>query len=159
MIDNHCPICGAPISERPRGSRHGSPPKSCSEPCRAERKRRIERDRYALVRGTPHWKEVRADYLAKLRARLEADPEFALVFRAESAARVREWKERLHATDPARHEQMKAQKRAERAAWRERLLADPTAWDAHKSACRAWYAALSPADKERIYNVPRRKLK
>lgn len=155
-FDNPCPICGQPIPERPRGSRHGHPSKACSEACRIERKRRRERERYRAVKDKPEWKTTRAEYLRKLRARLDAAPEFAAIFRAEAAARTREWNARIRASDPARHEAMKAEKRAERATWRERLIADPAAWEAHKARCRAWYASLSPEDRERIYYAPRR---
>jgi len=116
----------------------------------------MERERYARVKNTPHWKGTRAAYIVKLRKRLEDDPEFAKVFRAEAAARSREWNAKLREFEPARHEAMKAEKRAERAAWRKQLESDPDAWNAHKAACRAWYAALPAAERDRIYNAPRR---
>lgn len=155
--ENLCPICWQLIQERPRGSRHGHPPKTCSDACRLERKRRRERDRYHVVKGTDEWKSTRADYLRKLRARLDADPEFAAIFRAEAAARTREWSARLRASDPSRIEAMKSDKRVERKAWRERLESDPAAWEAHKAKCRAWYASLTAEERGRIYYAPRRK--
>lgn len=154
---NDCPICGQPIPERPRGSRHGHPPKTCSEACRKKRAAAREKERYSLVKDTEHWKEVRAGYLTKLRARLDADPEFAAIFRAEANARTREWNKRLRAADPARHAEMKAEKRAERAEWRRSLESDPQAWEAHKSACRAWYASLNVEERERIFYTPRQR--
>jgi len=115
-----------------------------------------ERARYARVKDSSAWKETRSLYLSKIRDRLIADPEFAIVFRAEAAARTREWNARLRAADPARHAAMKVEKRAERAAWRKRLESDPVAWSKHKAACRAWYATLSDAQRDRIFNVRRR---
>lgn len=154
-ISNDCPICGSPIPERQHGSRHGNPPKTCSDACRIERKRRRERERYHVVKDTDEWRSTRADYLRKLRARLDADPEFAAIFRAEAAARTRDWNVRLLASDPSRIEAMKAEKREERRAWRKKLEADPDAWEAHKARCRAWYAALSAEERDRIFRVPR----
>ena len=157
MIENDCPICGQPIPERPRGSRHGSPPKTCGERCRKIRAAQRERARYQQVKGTSAWLEVRAAYAQKLRDRLAADPEFAVIHRAEANARVRAWRAKLRATDPARHAQMKAAARAERASWRRQLESDPAAWEAHKARCRAWYASLSDAERARIYYEPRRR--
>lgn len=154
---NPCPICGEPIPERPRGSRHGHPPKTCSEACRKERNRRLERERYHRVKDTDAWKSTRRSYLKRLRARLDADPEYAEIFRAEAAARTREWAERIRSEDPARHEKMKAEKRAERSDWYRRLMSDPAAWEAHKKKCREWYHSLSEDDRERIFYEPRRK--
>lgn len=157
MIENNCPICGQPIPERPRGSRHGHPPKTCSERCRKIRAAQRERERYQRVKATAAWQEVRAAYTQKLRDRLAADPEFAAIYRAEANARTRAWRAKLRATDPARHAQMKAAARAERAAWRRKLESDPAAWEAHKARCRAWYASLSDAERARIYYEPRRR--
>jgi hypothetical protein len=109
------------------------------------------------VKGSPQWKATRKDYLIRLQHRLDADPEFAVLFRAEAAARTRQWNARLREADPERHAAMKAEKRAERAAWRKTLESDPAAWEAHKAACRAWYAGLSDLERDRIFNIPRRK--
>jgi hypothetical protein len=152
MTCRPCPICGQPIPHKP-----GPPAAACSPHCRAERRRRQAAARYAAVKDTAHWREVRADYLARLRARLAADPEFAAIHRAHGAAATRAWNARLQAADPERAAAMRAAKRAERAAWRRRLEADPVAWEAHKAAARAWYAALPAAERERIFNAPRRK--
>lgn len=155
--DGACPICGGSIPVRPRGSRHGSPPKTCSEACRKERSRRRERERYHRVKGSDSWKETRKAHLSKLRERLKADPGLARMFREEAAARTRAWRRKLETSDPVRHEAMKAERRAERAAWRRQLESDPEAWEAHKAKVRAWYSSLSQADRDRIYNEPRRK--
>lgn len=156
-VDHPCPVCGQPIPERPRGSRRGNPPKTCGERCRKIRAAQRERQRYQRVKGTTAWQTVRAAYAQKLRDRLAADPELAAIFRAEGNARTRAWREKLRATDPARHAQMRADSRAERAAWRRRLESDPAAWEAHKARCRAWYAGLSDAERDRIYYEPRRR--
>lgn len=155
-LSNPCPICGQPIPERIRGNRHGSQPKTCSEACRKERARRRERDRYDRVKHSDDWKETRAKYIAKLRAKLRSDPEFAVIFRAEAASRTREWHEKIRRSDPERHAQMKAAARAERASWYQRLVTDPQAWEAHRAKCRAWYRSLSEDDRKRIYYDPQR---
>ncbi|GGM25844.1 hypothetical protein ACFQDN_22140 [Pseudomonas asuensis] len=153
---NPCPICGQPIPERAKGNRHGHPPKTCSESCRKERTRRIEKERYQRVKDSAAWKTTRKNYLAKLRAKLSSDPDFARVFRAEAAARLRDWNARLRREDPARHEQIKAEKRAERMVWRQKLIEDPVAWEAHREKCRAWYQSLSEEERDRIFYEPRR---
>jgi tRNA(Arg) A34 adenosine deaminase TadA len=60
------------------------------------------------VKNTQEWQETRAAYVVKLKDRLARDPEFAAIFRAEAAARTREWDARLRLTDPTRHAEMKA---------------------------------------------------
>ncbi len=156
---NPCPVCGQPIPERPRGSRHGHPPKTCSEACRKIRASQREKARYHKVKDSEAWKSVRRNYLEKLRAKLAADPEFAALFKAEAAARQREWVKRLAEENPDRHAQIRAEKRAAMAAWRERLMADPEAWEAHKAKCRAWYQSLSTEERARIFYEPRRRRK
>lgn len=153
---NPCPICGQHIPDRPRGSRHGHPPKTCSEACRKERARRVERARYHAVKHTDSWKSTRVEYLRNLRAKLDADPEFAAVFRAHDAERLRQWRRKLRESDPAGHAETKVKQRARMAAWRQRIVSDPEAWEAHKAKCRAWYAQLSESERERIYYTPRR---
>lgn len=156
-ISNPCPICGRPIPERERGCRHGHPPKTCSDACRKERKRRKEKERYHRVKNTDAWKTTRENYLTRLSARLDKDPDFAAIFRAEAAARQREWLARLSRENPERAAQIKAQKRARWAGWYRSLLDDPAAWEAHREKCRAWYYSLSPEERDRIFNEPRRK--
>ncbi|WP_439640565.1 hypothetical protein [Nevskia sp.] len=151
IILNPCPICGSQIPYKPR-----VPMKTCSPTCRAERKRRIENARYQAEKDTPKWKQRRAESLATLRRKLASDPEFAAVFRAHSAASSRKWSEKVRAESPERYAATLAARRAERAAWRARLASDPAAWEQHKAQCRAWYAALPPAEKERIYQLPRK---
>lgn len=153
---NPCPICGEPIPERPKGSRHGHPPKTCSEACRKERNRRRAAERYHRVKGTDEWKATRKAYLQKLRARLDRDAEFAAIFRAEAAARQRDWFAKLQREEPGRHAQLKAEKRAERAAWYKALVNNPEAWEAHRAKCLAWYQSLAAEERDRIFNEPRR---
>lgn len=151
-----CPICGQPIPERPRGSRHGHPPKTCSEACRKERRRRIERERYHAVKHTEQWKSTRNAYLQKLDAKIESNAEFAAMFRARAALHRRNWYRNLLREDPARYEQLKAMKREERAAWRESLMSDPAALEAHRARQREWYKSLSEEDRARIFSRPRK---
>lgn len=147
---NPCPICGQPIAERPRGSRHGHPPKTCSEECRKERNRRRGMERYQRIKGTPEFKEAYAARSAKLRAQLQSDTEMLALHRAYAAARVRQWRARAVA-DPLRHEELKAASRAHYRKWRAELESDPVAWEAHMAKCRDWYASLTPQEKARIY--------
>lgn len=153
---NPCPICGQPIPERRKGSRHGHPPKTCGEACRKERNSRREKERYRRVKDTDAWKATRQAYLKRLRAKLDGDPELAAIFRAEAASRNRVWLAKLRREDPERHEQLKAEKRAERAAWHQALLNDPEAWEAHRAKCRAWYQSLTVEERDRIFKEPRR---
>lgn len=151
----YCLWCGEKIPDSRRGSGH--PPKTCSESCRKKRASSRESLRYRRVKNTPAWKDVRADYLGRLKLRLAEDETFARIFRAHAAARTKEWAARLAESDPSRHAQINAAKREERAAWRAALVADPHAWEAHKAKARAWYAGLSAAERERIFYRPRRK--
>lgn len=153
--DNPCPICGVPIPVRPRGSRHGHPPKTCSEACRKKRKRRLELLRYEKIKDTPRWREVRAEYVAKLKRKLAIDPEYASIFRAYAASKTREWRSRVDA-DPQKRAEILAHKRAHAAAWRAKLVSDPVVWEAHKTKCRNWYHSLSAEDRDRIYKAPLR---
>lgn len=132
-----CLWCSEKIPDSRRGT--GCPPKTCSDACRRARAADREKERYKRVKHSDNWKHVRSSYLAKLRALVAEDPDFAKVFRAHSAERVRKWNEKLRQTDPARHAAMKAAKRAERAEWRKRLVSDPAAWDRYKAEARAWY--------------------
>lgn len=152
-----CAICDQPIPERPRGSRHGHPPKTCSDACRKERRRRMEKDRYHAIKHTPAWRETRQTYLAKLRQKLASDPEFAAIFKAQAAAHTNAWRAKLKSTDPERYEQLKAAAREERAQWRRNLVGDPEAWEAHKQKCRDWYRSLSQAERDRIYRKNQRR--
>jgi len=146
-----CEICGALIPHKP-----GMPAKTCGEACAKERHRRIEHARYHREKHTPKWKAARAAYLDKLRARLDADPEYAAMFRAYSREQTKKSRLKRHA-DPAVRARELAAQREERRQWRERLVQDEQAWEAHKAKCRAWYHGLSEADRERIYREPQRR--
>lgn len=132
-----CLWCSEKIPDSRRGTGH--PPKTCSDACRKARAADREKRRYQRVKDSDSWKQVRGSYLARLRALVAEDPDFAKIFRAHSAERVRKWNEKLRRTDPSRHAAMKAAKRAERAEWRKRLVSDPAAWDQYKAEARAWY--------------------
>lgn len=155
-MNNLCPICGNPIPKRKKGNRHGHPPKTCSEACRKERHRRRERARYHEVKDTSAWRDTRRAYLEKLKARLADDPDFLVIFRARASLAVQKWRARIKKEDPSRYAEMKLKARKERAAWRARLVSDAEAWDAYKAKCRAWYASLTPDERERIFYAPRR---
>lgn len=146
-----CPICGSPIPERPKGSRHGSQPKTCSEKCRKERARRRERERYHIAKHTEEWRNTRQRYLEKLRERLRNDQEYYAIFRAEARNALRKWRENIRSEHPERHAALKAEKRKAWAEWYKKLLSDPVAWEAHRAKCRAWYKSLTAEERKRIY--------
>lgn len=140
-----CEICGALIPYKP-----GMPAKTCGTECAAERHRRRELARYYEKKDTPQWRETRQNYLEKIRAKLDADPEFRAIFRAYANDRFRKSQQKRNA-DPTLRAADLERKRIERQEWRERLLSEPMAWEAHKFKARAWYAGLSDDDKDRIY--------
>ena len=83
------------------------------------------------------------------------DPEFAAIRRAYQAAVVARSKTRIDA-DPIARAASLEKKRAVAAAWRLELQSDPDAFEKHKAKARTWYASLSPQERDRIYNIPRR---
>lgn len=138
-----CEFCGHPFSiER------GPAAKTCSEECQRDRNNAIEKARYQRVKGTEQWKAVRSNYLQQLKKRLEEDPAFAEIWRAQHKESVR----RHRAAAPETEVQQKA-KRNERGRWRSWLMSEPMAWESHKFKSRAWYAGLSEDDKARIFGV------
>ncbi|MCO7643669.1 hypothetical protein NJI34_43705 [Pseudomonas sp. S 311-6] len=146
-----CEICGAEIPHKP-----GQQAKTCGAEHAAERKRRRERERYLRVKDTPSWKAVRANYLARLRETMQADPQFAEQFRAYGREQTRKWYASLAQT-PERLNELLRLKREERQQWRERILSDPMGWEAYKFKARAWYSGLTPEDRQRIFYDPRKK--
>ena len=146
-----CEVCGAWIN-----AKVGQRALTCSETCRKARASRIECERYERVKGTQHWRETRAAYLQLLKDRASGDPSFAVIYWAYQRARQRAWRARANA-DPARREAMLQVKREAAAVWREKLRANPEAYQAHLQAARAWYASLTPADRERIFYEPKRR--
>jgi len=146
-----CEICGVLIPHK-----QGMPAKTCGAVCAAERKRRRETARYHRVKHTPQWKATRAAYLEKLRVRLDADPEYAALFHAYQHEQVRKNRIKRHA-DPVIRARELAAKREERRQWREILVQDAQAWEAHKAKCRAWYHGLSEAERKRIFLEPQRR--
>lgn len=145
-----CPICGEPIPEK-----RGIPAKTCSLPCRDERHRRLERERYYKVKDTEQWKQTRADYIARHRKRLAADPEYAELFRAYARESTRKWKNQVD-QDPSRREQMLEYKRQWAVERRAIIMSDSKQYEAHKAKMREWYHSLSPEERERIFYEPRR---
>ncbi|MCG9080356.1 hypothetical protein [Laribacter hongkongensis] len=63
-----CEVCGKLVYKSNKAT--------CSIECHRERNRQREKQRYERVRHTDGWKKVRADYLARLKTRMDADPEF-----------------------------------------------------------------------------------
>lgn len=114
----------------------------------------MERARYEAIKDSEHFKLRQRDYRATLRQRLDADPEFAAIFRAHARARLRAWRERVRSERPEQHAALKASERERYAAWRRQIESDPAAWEAHKARVRAWYAALSVEERRRIFKKP-----
>lgn len=144
-----CPVCGDPIPERPRGSRHGHPPKTCSEACRKIRAAERERARYQRVKNTEEWKSARAGYLESLAARMAGDAEL----------RARVMQQRRDAT--ARHaEGINADpiRRASRLQYKRdywRNAATPQARARWRAQYRNWYRRLTPDERRKIFYEPR----
>jgi hypothetical protein len=148
---NPCPICSQPIPERPRGSRHGNPPKTCSEACRKERTRRIERERYHRVKESDGWKSTREAYLLKLQERMRAEPEFA---ERRRIAHRRAVKRHLAKLSP---EQRQTVLLSRRLAARKALdkIRQSGGYAEYLNRHRQWYASLTDADYQRLYHRPR----
>lgn len=144
-----CEICGNAVPHNP-----GHPAKTCGAACHAERIKRKGAAYYLKIKGTESWKDARAEYLEKLKKAMQ-DPEFASIQRAHHAATMARWKARIDA-DPVNRAEFLAQKRAFAAAWRVELMNDPEAFERHKAEARAWYAALTAEERDRIYYEPRR---
>ena len=145
-----CEVCGAWINAQP-----GQQSPTCSEACRKVRAARRERERYQRVKDTPAWRTTRATYLQLLKDRASGEPEFARVYWAFKRAAQLAWLTRANA-DPAKREALLQAKREQAAAWRADLRTNPAAYLAHLQAARDWYASLSAAERDRIYNQPRR---
>lgn len=145
-----CVWCGQNIPSSRRG--HGSPPKTCSEKCRRLRASALEKTRYQKVKDTERWKEVRANYIERIKERLADDPEYAALFRAYANAQTQKWRVTRDLDPDKRAATLKAQ-RAERAAWRKRLLDTEMAWESHKFKARQWYRTLSSENRARIYGI------
>lgn len=143
-----CLWCEKEIPNSRRG--HGNPPKTCSEKCRKLRAAAREKARYQKVKDTDHWKEVRANYIERIKERLASDPEYAAIFRAYANAQTQKWRA-VRDLDPVKRAATLKAQRQERAEWRKQLLDTEMAWEAHKFKARRWYHDLSQDDKKRIY--------
>ena len=144
-----CEVCGVWMPAKP-----GMQAATCSDACRKIRAARLESERYAKVKNSDRWIEVRRAYLETLKAR-RADPEFDAAFRRAAAQAVARHTARLNA-DPASREAYLRRKRAISAAWRAALIADPARHAEYLARCRKWYHSLSPEDRARIYHTKRK---
>jgi hypothetical protein len=146
-----CEICGTWIN-----AQAGRQSPTCSIACRKKRASQREAVRYQKVKSTESWREVRQAYIARLKARMTDEPGFAAIYRAFSRQHQRNHVQRIN-SDPIKRSSMLESKREIAAAWRAELRLNPEAYLAHLQAARNWYAALSQADKDRIYNQPRKR--
>lgn len=89
--------------------------------------------------------------MQRIKQRLAADPEYAVIFRAYANERVKEWRVKMNA-DPEKRAAILSTQRAERANWRERLLNTEMAWESYKFKARRWYHSLNDDEKTRIYS-------
>lgn len=137
-----CEVCGVLVYKTNRTT--------CSIACHKIRSCQREKDRYERVKHTRHWQETRADYLARLKARLDSDPELKAKYRAMRQTSVRNHVQMLRA-DPARLADFLHKKRL----LEQRRCLNPVI--RHRKAVyrTIWYHTMSPEDYQRIYVEPR----
>ena len=145
-----CEVCGVWIK-----ATSGRQSYTCSEKCRKIRNTRRETERYHRVKDSDEWKSVRAAYVATIKARLAADPEFAKSYRESLRKRSAEYSYRQK-SDPSSCEKYFERRRLVAAAKRARVRADPELYARHIAKSRAWYHGLSAEDRERIFYDPKR---
>lgn len=142
----NCLWCGEKIPEGRRG--HGHPPKTCSEECRKARAADREKARYARIKDTPEWRDTRAAYIEKLKARVRLDPEFARRIAQQQQAIRDRFREKLE-QDPQRLEAFRAKQRAWASEWLRNLA--PGQLEDRRARHRKWYASLSREERQLRY--------
>lgn len=90
--------------------------------------------------ATPEWQATRADYLQRLRARMDSDPDYAERMRLAHRQAAQRWLAALDA-EPVRL----AAYRARKAAWWRSLA------PGRREANQAWYAGLSREERVLYY--------
>ncbi len=130
-----CEWCGHLI-----GAERGPASKTCSPECQRDRNNDKEKKRYLRVKHTPEWQEARADYIARLKERLQTDAAFAARYVAGRRTAVRKYRAELE-KDPVRWAKYQEKHRA----WFHNLT--PEQRDNARAQNRAWYANLDPEFK------------
>ncbi|WP_437884632.1 hypothetical protein [Pseudomonas sp. LRF_L74] len=141
-----CVICGTLIPANP-----GRQAATCSSRCAAEHVKRRGKTYYNSVKDSEHWRAVRAAYLDQLKQRVQSDPGFAHKLAEARRAAVKRYRAKLGAAERARHlaiVRLAARKTLEK-------IRASGGYPAYLAKNRAWYAALSDEEYERIYGRKR----
>ena len=146
-----CEWCGNII-----GAERGPASKTCSPECQRDRNNAKEKARYERIKDTPEWKETRADYLERVKQKVETDPEYAERWRTPRRAAVARHRDRQNA-DPVLREQILLRKRERMRVLAARINADPVARAAKLKKQRDWYRSLSKEEIERYFYEPKRR--
>lgn len=141
-----CVICGTIIPAKP-----GHPAATCSEACAADHIRQRGRDYYERVKGSERWRAVRSAYLSHIANRMQAGPEFA----AQRAQAHRAAVQRHRAKMTPQQQSVRLEKGRQAARKALNALREAGGYAEYLARHRAWYAALSDADYQRIYRRPR----
>lgn len=137
-----CEVCGALVYKTNKTT--------CSTTCHKIRNSQRELERYERVKHTEQWKAVRAEYLATLKARLDADPALKAKFVEARRAATRKHVQILR-SDPARLADFLRKKRV-----REQERSQNPVIQNRKAVYRTiWYHTMSDEDYQRIYVEPR----
>lgn len=148
-LGNPCEECGEiiPYKGRQRAA-------TCSDTCRDKRKARREKERYQKVKYTHHFRQVRAEYLARLEQRKAEDPVFAEKLRRSHLVSVRRWRKAINADPAKRKVYLEAHRRRERKRLA-RIKQNPARYSALLERMRNRYRSLSEKEYEKCYGRKR----
>lgn len=125
-----CEWCGNFI-----GTERGPAAKTCSHECQRDRNNDREKKRYHKIKHTQAWKDARADYVERLKVRIECDPEFAQKWVEARRMAVRKYRSELE-KDPERWASYQEKHRQ----WHHNMT--PEQQENKRAQNRAWYAGL-----------------
>jgi len=125
------------------GAERGPAAKTCSPECQRDRNNDLEKKRYQRVKDTQAWKDVRADYIERLKARIAQNPEFAQKWIEARRKAVRKYRAELE-KDPERWAVYQEKQRQ----WHHNMT--PEQRENKRAKNRAWYASLTP-DFKRLF--------
>lgn len=148
-LGNPCEECGVtiPYKGRMRAA-------TCSDTCRDKRKARREKERYQRVKDTDHFRQVRAEYLARLEQRKAEDPVFAEKLRRSRLISVRRWRKAINADPAKRKAYLEAHRQRERKRLA-RIKQNPARYNALLERMRNSYRSLSEEEYEKRYGRQR----
>ena len=104
-----------------------------------------------MVKDTVDFKVTRKEYLAALKLRLEADPEFRFFFLERQRKTLKKNRIKL-SEDPEKLEQYRQNNRERERRRLVELRADDAQWDEYKAKQREWYHSLSYEGYLRMVN-------